>query len=117
MSKFPLFLGTPANFIAAVVEKFRADLVTGNEYVFVADEPGVHLYVIHTGFVEVITVEGTTVGKLGPGQYFGEIAILVNVRRTSAVRTLSRCHFYKLSKEDFEEVLEAYPELRVRAIY
>jgi CRP-like cAMP-binding protein len=37
----------------------------------------------------------------------------VDVRRTSSVRTLSRCHFYKLAKTDFDEVLEAYPELKV----
>ena len=47
-------------------------------------------------------------------QYFGEISILVDVRRTSSVRTLSRCHFYKLAKVDFDEVLEAYPELKAR---
>ena len=113
MSTFPLFVGTPANFIAAVVEMFRADLVGSQEFVFTADEPGKHLYVIHTGIVEVITAEGVSVGKLGKRQYFGEISILVDVRRTSSVRTLSRCHFYKLSKEDFDDVLEAYPELKV----
>jgi len=114
MSTFPLFVGTPANFVAAVVEMFRADLVGSCEFVFTADEPGKHLFVIHTGLVEVITVEGISVGKLGRKQYFGEIAILVDVRRTSSVRTLSRCHFYKLAKTDFDEVLEAYPELKVR---
>ena len=71
---------------------------------------------IHTGLVEVITVEGISVGKLGRTQYFGEIAILVDVRRTSSVRTLSRCHFYKLAKTDFDEVLEAYPELKERMV-
>ena len=114
MSTFPLFVGTPTNFVAAVVEMFRADLVGSCEFVFTADEPGKHLFVIHTGLVEVITVEGISVGKLGRKQYFGEIAILVDVRRTSSVRTLSRCHFYKLAKTDFDEVLEAYPELKVR---
>lgn len=116
MSTFPLFVGTPANFVAAVVEMFRADLVGACEFVFTADEPGKHLFVIHTGLVEVITVEGISVGKLGRKQYFGEIAILVDVRRTSSVRTLSRCHFYKLAKTDFDEVLEAYPELKERMV-
>ena len=116
MSNFPLFVGTPANFIAAVVEMFRADLVGSHEFVFTADEPGKHLYVIHTGIVEIITAEGVSVGKLARKQYFGEISILVDVRRTSSVRTLARCHFYKLSKEDFDGVLEAYPELKVHTI-
>ena len=44
---------TPANFITAVVEMFRAELLVANEYVFTADEPGKHLYIIHIGRVEV----------------------------------------------------------------
>ena len=36
------------------------------------------------------------------------------MRRTSSIRTVCRCHFYKLSKEDFDEVLQGFPELRER---
>ena len=93
---------------------FRAELLVANEYVFTADEPGKHLYIIHIGRVEVITPEGVTVGRLSDGAYFGEIAILVDVRRTSSVRTACRCHFYKLSKEDFDRVLAGFPELKDR---
>jgi CRP-like cAMP-binding protein len=71
---------------------------------------------VHTrscGPLQVITPEGVVVGKLSDGAYFGEIAILVDVRRTSSVRTSCRCHFYKLSKEDFDAVLAGFPELKV----
>ena len=111
-----IFASTPSNFVAAVVERFRTELIVGNEYVFTADEPGQCLYIIHTGRVDVITPEGVHVGRLGDGSYFGEIAILVGVRRTSSVRTACRCHFYKLSKDDFDEVLEGYPEMRERMV-
>jgi len=114
VANFPIFANTPVNFIGAVVEKFRTELLVANEYVFTADEPGKHLYIIHIGRVEVITAEGVVVGKLSDGAYFGEIAILADVRRTSSIRTVCRCHFYKLSKEDFNEVLEGFPELRDR---
>lgn len=67
-------------------------------------------------YVQVITPEGIVVGRLSDGAYFGEIAILVDVRRTSSVRTACRCHFYKLSKEDFSDVLSSFPELKVRAV-
>ena len=116
VQSFPIFQNVPQNFIAAVVEKFRAELIAAQEFVFSADEPGRHLYIIHTGRVEVITPEGVVVGSLSDGSYFGEIAILVDVRRTSSVRTTCRSHFYKLSKEDFDEVLEGYPELRDKMV-
>ena len=116
VANFPIFANTPVNFVTAVVEKFRNELLVANEFVFVADEPGKHLYIIHIGRVEVITSEGVLVGKLADGGYFGEVAILCDVRRTSSVRTVCRCHFYKLSKEDFDDVLEGFPELRERIV-
>lgn len=116
VANFPIFANTPVNFVTAVVEKFRYELLIAHEYVFTADEPGKHLYIIHIGRVEVITPEGVVVGKLADGGYFGEVAILLDVRRTSSVRTVCRCHFYKLSKEDFNEVLQGFPELRERIV-
>ena len=112
VANFPIFGNTPPNFITAIVDKFRAELLVANEYVFKVDEIGKHLYVIHNGRVAVITAEGVVVGKLSDGAYFGEIAILVDVRRTTSVRTVCRCHFFRLSKEDFDEVIEGFPELR-----
>ena len=43
-----------------------------DEYVFTADEPGKHLYIIHIGRVEVITPEGVvvTVEVFGDDQPF-----------------------------------------------
>lgn len=67
VGNFPIFANTPVNFITAIVEKFRAELLIANEYVFTADEIGKHLYIIHIGRVEVITAEGVVVGKLSDG--------------------------------------------------
>ena len=64
----------------------------------------------------MITPEGVVVGKLSDGAYFGEIAILTENRRTTSVRTVCHCHFYTLSKEDFNAVLEGFPELRERIV-
>ena len=116
VSNFPIFANTPSNFIYAVVEQFQTELLVANEFVFTADEPGRHLYIIHVGRVEVITADGVIVGKLSDGAFFGEIAILADVRRTSSVRTVCRCHFYTLSKEAFDDVLEGFPELRDRIV-
>lgn len=43
------------------------------------------------------------------GDYFGEIALLRNVRRTATVRSTTPCVLLSLSRAQFEDLLEKEP--------
>jgi CRP-like cAMP-binding protein len=71
-------------------------------------EPATHFYVVKDGNVEVSqTVDTGTarredvINQFGPGQSFGETAILRRSARTATVRALSDCTVLELSAEDF----------------
>ncbi|MEY2422327.1 MAG: cAMP-dependent protein kinase regulator [Acidimicrobiaceae bacterium] len=71
-------------------------------------DPATHFYVVKDGNVEVSqTVDiGTArredvINQFGPGQSFGETAILRRSARTASVRALSDCTVLELSAEDF----------------
>ena len=72
------------------------------------DDPGSGMYVIREGTVAVELRTGTI--ELGPGDFFGELALLVEdgtrvarVRATSAVRCVS------IPRDDFLELVESEP--------
>ncbi|MCA1831985.1 MAG: cyclic nucleotide-binding domain-containing protein [Actinomycetota bacterium] len=63
-------------------------------------------YAIHSGQVEVI--EGKkVVGSLGPGAYFGEIGLLLHVRRTATVRALTAVRLYRLNRKAFDRLMRS----------
>ena len=50
--------------------------------------------------------ESTCVAKLGPGDYFGETSLLVNIPRTLTVMTTQKSLFLTVDKTDFENFLK-----------
>ncbi len=57
--------------------------------------------------------EALTLSVLGPGDYFGEVAVLsAGGRRSAGVETLDACVTLAVSGEDFVELRDRYPEIR-----
>jgi hypothetical protein len=71
-------------------------------------DPATHFYVVKDGNVEVSQTVNTgtamredVINQFGPGQSFGETAILRRTSRTASVRALTDCTVLELSAEDF----------------
>jgi ATP-binding cassette subfamily B protein len=73
-------------------------------------------YVIVSGSARLLrradTGEEMSLGSLGPGDSFGEIALLEDGDRTSSVRASSPVEALKLDRSVFRAVLESSPEIR-----
>jgi len=70
-------------------------------------ERGDRFYLIRTGTVKVLK-HGSEVAKLGPGEAFGEMALLLDVPRTATVRATTRTELLALGSEQFHDLLLAY---------
>jgi CRP-like cAMP-binding protein len=63
-------------------------------------EVGNHFYVIATGRAAVELEDGST-RELGPGDFFGDIALLRDVPRTATVRAIEPLELYAIARDDF----------------
>ena len=91
--------------VAACAAELEAD---EGRVLALPDDPGSGMYLIREGTVAVELRSGTL--ELGPGDFFGELALLVEdgarvarVRATSPVRCLS------IPREDFLTLVESEP--------
>jgi CRP/FNR family transcriptional regulator, cyclic AMP receptor protein len=71
---------------------------------------GREFFVIIDGEAEV-TKGGRRVATLGPGDFFGEIALLERVNRTATVTAVSPLRFFVISDHAFNSVLDTDPAI------
>ena len=79
------------------------------------DDPGSGMYVIREGTVAVELRTGTI--ELGPGDFFGELALLVeDGTRVARVRATSELHCVSIPREDFLELVETEPAVALHLL-
>lgn len=73
---------------------------------------GDKFYTIARGAAQVEVEDEGVRRELGPGDFFGEIALLKNVPRTATVTAETALTLWALSREDFDELQERAGEFR-----
>ena len=94
-----------------------AELVEVREYpegsqIIRKGEPGLHLYVIFSGRVEILNDSGLAEAEFGPGEMFGESSILSGEPVTNTVRTRETCQMVQLSYKNFRHIMHQFPVLQ-----
>jgi CRP-like cAMP-binding protein len=82
--------------------------VPAGQAVFRQGDPADRFYVIETGAADVVG-DGRLVTTLGPGDGFGEIALLRRVRRTATVRAATDLELQALTCDRFLPVVTGFP--------
>jgi CRP-like cAMP-binding protein len=59
----------------------------------------------------VVTSQGSTISELGPGDYFGEIAILERRRRTATVAATSHVKLLVMYAAELRRLEASYPDI------
>jgi CRP-like cAMP-binding protein len=73
-------------------------------------ESGREFFVIIDGEVSV-TKEGNEIRRMGPGDFFGEIALVEDTPRTATVTAVTPLRFFVLTRQSFRSLLAQQPEL------
>jgi CRP-like cAMP-binding protein len=102
-----LFSGLDLASIESLASRLQpVDRLAGEDLVTQGD-PGDLFYVLESGEVEVL-VDGYPIGRLGPGRWVGERALLRASLRTATVRALTSLRAWGLDSADFLRAMTGY---------
>ena len=77
-------------------------------------EVGDRFYLVDEGDMDVL-IDGEVVSSLGPGDHFGEIALLRDVPRTATVTARSAASLLALERDEFVSAVSGHPASREAA--
>lgn len=114
LAGLPIFSPLPPPALEALVARLEPRRLAAGEIVFAQGDPGDDYYLIDEGRVRV-EVDGEAVAELGPGDGFGEIALLRPVPRTATVTALTDLALHALEREHFLGAVTGHSESRAAA--
>lgn len=111
----PLFADLDPEGLREISTRLRRRTFAPGVTLFHQDMPGSSLYLIEEGRVRVFILGRTgneiTLNVIGPGDIFGELAILDNKPHSATALTLEPCVVWLLARQDMEEFIGRYPAI------
>ncbi|RHY58506.1 hypothetical protein DYB30_006246 [Aphanomyces astaci] len=118
INRVPVFQQCSKKVVQDLVMNLELQVYLPGDYIVVKGEVGMDMYFVQNGECEVTKPPATRLGndevlkKLFQGDYFGEIALLMNCKRTANVRAITFAELCVLSRSVFEQITDKYAEDR-----
>ena len=106
LKKVPLFADLDAKELEQVSASMRERRFAAGDTVTEEGAGGAGFFIIESGQADV-SVEGVPRRTIGPGDYFGEIALLTGSDRTATITATSDMLCYGMTPWDFRPLVES----------
>ncbi len=115
-----LFRGGSKDKIEHILELFQERHLDQNATIFTQNMPAEALYIVKNGRVRVSMMagEGEEMGLLllGPGEFFGELALIQEANRLVTARAETPVELLLLTRKDFQALIEQEPRIAAKAL-
>jgi CRP-like cAMP-binding protein len=105
LSRIELLAGLPGERLTKIAQRMERQEVPPGRQVVREGESGDRFYVVLSGMFAVSQEEMGPRRLLQPGDYFGEVALAMNIPRTASVRALTPAVVASCDRETFDELL------------
>jgi CRP-like cAMP-binding protein len=104
-SRVGLLAELPGQALRTLSERMRRESIGAGAEIVREGEPGDRFYVVLSGVLAVTQVAMGERNVLGPGDYFGEVALTMSMPRTASVRALTPAVVASCDRTTFDEFI------------
>jgi CRP/FNR family cyclic AMP-dependent transcriptional regulator len=121
LAKIPLVRSLASRDVDQLVSLLRRRKYARGEVIFLTGDPGINLCIIESGHVR-LTLTSQDLGRevaldyLGPGDVFGDLALLDGEPRSADAIAVEPTHLLLLSRDDFRAFLTSHPAAAIDLI-
>jgi cAMP-dependent protein kinase regulator len=105
LNRVELLAGLPGETIAALAKRMEREEVAPGAVVVREGEPGDRFYVVFAGMLSATQAGYPGRSLLRPGDYFGEVALALDVPRTATVIAITPAVVASCDRATFDELL------------
>ncbi|KAJ3400711.1 hypothetical protein CcCBS67573_g07503 [Chytriomyces confervae] len=114
IKKLELFSGASDDFVNKLASTLKCIVFRENENIISVHEDADSMYFLISGAVQVIGSSGIVHAEMHAGASFGEVGILLSMKRTASIRAKEECYAFKLTKESLDKVALEFPAIKER---
>jgi serine phosphatase RsbU (regulator of sigma subunit) len=111
------FTGVDAATVDLVCQHLSEEALPAGHVVFDDNAPGDHLYIVKSGSLKISKLldngQEHVLAELGPGEMFGEMALLEDKPRSARVTTCTPTRLLAMSRQTFDTLIERHPTVIV----
>ena len=120
LKKTSMFSGLSDDALSVLAEKATTRKLAKDDVLMRKGEAGDSLFLIHDGWVKIVTVDSKgdelIINRCGPGETIGEMALLDRGPRSATVIALEPAEVLELKQDVFQEVLDQRPDVSLSII-
>jgi CRP/FNR family transcriptional regulator, cyclic AMP receptor protein len=107
LKRVPIFEGLDNRELERIAASMKQRTFGAGDTVTTEGQGGVGFFVIEDGEARV-TIHGDERRRLGPGDYFGEVALLNDSPRTATITAETELRCYGMTSWDFKPLVESH---------
>jgi cAMP-dependent protein kinase regulator len=105
LSRVGLLAALPGELLLKLAARMRREELGPGAPVVTEGETGERFYVVLTGLLSVTQADRGFRGVLKPGEYFGEVALAMDMPRTASVSPMTAVTLASCDRETFDEFI------------
>jgi CRP-like cAMP-binding protein len=114
LARVRFLAGLPAPALAALASQLEVEHADAGRTVITAGSTGDRFYLVRSGRLQVVAVDGSVLGTISPGEGFGELALLDGTPRTATVQALEGSELWSLDRSHFQRWIRDRYEIAAR---